>query len=80
MCPSCVKPVIYQQTYAMRPCGHVVCADCLRAFVAPAARCFVCETGVRKEDVVKLVVAGSSFAGGGGTQTEATRYAPAPLS
>lgn len=80
MCPACVKPIVYQQTYAMRPCGHVVCSDCLKRFVAPAARCFVCEAGVRKDDVIKLQVAGSSFAGGGGTQVEARKYTPTLLS
>jgi hypothetical protein len=51
-----------------------VCEGCLGRFVAPGKRCFVCTAAVGgRSEVLALQVGGSSFAGGKGTQVEASR-------
>lgn len=45
-CPACDKPLLYQATFAMRRCGHVLCGDCTRRLVLPARSCYVCSEAV----------------------------------
>jgi hypothetical protein len=68
---------VYQATYLLKGCGHVVCGPCLTALVAPSKRCLTCSgPAATKADIVKLQQGGSSFAGNTGTITQASKYTP----
>lgn len=74
-CPACLKGILYQRTFLMKPCGHVLCDKCVVQFVAPAKACFVCNAAITaKQDLVALQVGGSSFSSHAGTQAEAKKY------
>ena len=78
MCPACYKPIVFQKTFALRACGHVVCDTCLARFVTPTQRCVVCNASVSsKNGTLALQQGGSSFVGNAGTQVEASRAGPA---
>lgn len=76
-CPGCSKPIVYQQVYALKNCGHVVCATCLTKLVAPSKACMTCSVpAATKADVIKLQQGGSAFAANSGTIAEAKGYIP----
>jgi hypothetical protein len=78
VCPACVKTILYQKTYLVKPCGHVLCDKCMAAFVVKDKACYVCSTPVgSKADLVALQQGGSSFSGHSGTQAVAKVYTPA---
>ena len=77
MCPVCNKGIVFQKTFAMKACGHVLCEPCVKRFVTSARKCAVCSVAVPAVgDVIGLQQQGSSFAGNRGTQTEAKVYVP----
>jgi len=73
-CPSCLKGIIYQRTFLLKPCGHVFCDKCMLQFIAPNKSCATCTKPVTKTDILPLQIGGSSFAGHSGTQAMATKY------
>lgn len=77
ICPTCLKGLVYQQTFLMKACGHVLCAECTGRFVAPAKACAVCSAAVAtKADLLPLKRGGSAYAANAGTQATATVYRP----
>jgi hypothetical protein len=74
-CPACLKGIVYQRTFLLKGCRHVVCDKCVLSLVVPSKACPRCDVRVAgKGDLVPLQMAGSSFAGNEGTQAEAKRY------
>ena len=54
-CPACMRPFIHQQVIAVKECGHVLCGDCFKQFVASSKQCYVCQKPVlKKKDFVQL--------------------------
>ena len=61
-CPACMRPFIHQQVIAVKECGHVLCGDCFKQFVASSKQCYVCQKPVlKKKDFVQLESGGTGF-------------------
>ncbi|ORZ33898.1 hypothetical protein BCR44DRAFT_61162 [Catenaria anguillulae PL171] len=74
-CYSCSKHLNNGSSIrALKPCGHVLCAACVKDFVVSSKRCNVCDTKVRPDrgDVVTIATEGTGFSSTG--KVEATKY------
>ncbi|KAJ7931341.1 hypothetical protein B0H13DRAFT_2227885 [Mycena leptocephala] len=64
VCPSCMKKLSNNVImFLMKPCSHVVCRTCTETLDAHA--CVVCDTRLKKKDVIELKREGTGFASGG---------------
>jgi hypothetical protein len=73
-CPACLRGIVFQRTFLLRRCGHVLCDGCVGKLVLPSKECAECSAPCGGEgDLIALQVGGSSFVGGAGTQAEATK-------
>ncbi|KAJ3979913.1 hypothetical protein F5890DRAFT_1420605 [Lentinula detonsa] len=52
-----------------KPCAHVTCKTCTETLVRPAKQCIVCDTPLKKFDIIELKREGTGFAGGGMAET-----------
>lgn len=61
-CPSCLKDLKLVKTVSvLRPCGHILCGDCLEQF---GKKCFTCDVLI--EANVCVVSEGTGYASAGG--------------
>jgi len=76
-CPVCLKGILWQRTFLLRVCGHVLCEGCVLNLCLPSKECAVCSSLFPPDDpksaLLALQVGGSSFSQGAGTQAESSR-------
>jgi hypothetical protein len=76
-CPVCLKGIVWQKTFLLKLCGHVLCENCVTSLCLPSKECAVCSSPFPKDEpktaLLALQVGGSSFANGAGTQAESFR-------
>ena len=76
-CPVCLKGIVWQKTFLLKLCGHVLCENCVMSLCLPSKECAVCSSSFPKDEpktvLLALQVGGSSFANGAGTQAESFR-------
>ncbi|KAF8515242.1 hypothetical protein BU17DRAFT_51919 [Hysterangium stoloniferum] len=71
VCPSCRKTLSNNILLnLMKPCSHVLCKTCADSLVQPAEQCVVCDTKLKKTDIIELKREGrTGYAGGGIAET-----------
>ena len=61
-CPSCLKKLkLVKAACVLRPCGHILCKDCLEQI---GEKCFTCDIPI--EGNVQVVSEGTGYASAGG--------------
>lgn len=72
-CPVCIKSfgngIV---ALVLKPCGHVLCKECVDKFCKSLKKCTVCEGKFKA--VLKIATEGTGFAAGG--TTEAVKVTP----
>ena len=76
-CPVCFKAILWQRTFLLKTCGHVLCEGCVSNLCLPSKECAVCSSSFPPDEpksaLLALQVGGSSFSNGFGTQAESSR-------
>lgn len=76
-CGSCGKVLTNAiKSGCLSKCGHIVCLECIKKFVAKNKCCSVCDTPCKKKHVIILSSGGTGFAAHG-NKIEATKKAVA---
>ncbi|KAJ7603144.1 hypothetical protein DFH06DRAFT_1022582 [Mycena polygramma] len=70
ICPSCMKKLSNNVImFLMKPCSHVVCRTCTETLDEDTHACVVCDTRLKKKDIIELKREGTGFASGGMAET-----------
>ncbi|KAF7312195.1 RING-type domain-containing protein [Mycena indigotica] len=72
VCQPCMKKLSNNVVmFLMKPCSHVVCKTCKEKLMNDGdnCACVVCETPLKKKDMLELHREGTGFAGGGMAET-----------
>lgn len=76
-CGSCGKVLTNAiRSACLSKCGHVVCLECIKKFVAVSKSCSICDEPCKKKHVIILSSGGTGYAAHG-NQLEATKKAVA---
>ncbi|KAF7327544.1 RING-type domain-containing protein [Mycena kentingensis (nom. inval.)] len=76
VCQPCMKKLSNNVVmFLVKPCSHVVCKTCkdtLMSGEGTERSCIVCETTVKKKEIIELQREGTGFAGGGRAESSSS--------
>jgi len=75
VCFSCKKEMKYQKVQMGKKCGHVFCKMCMEKLCLKENKCMVCNSQIRKEDLISITEGYTSFIMHNNVEVE--KYQPA---